>query len=184
MKALFLAALLGALGTGAVAKERSAPPEPDEKPNWTEIRNQGEREIRLALFDPSSAQIRYTNKFHWGYTNKDFKEWGWVTCGIYNAKNRLGGYTGEKVFVIFNRNGRTSVSYPYWKYKTSCSEQDDTDIQSELLAPSSVFPSHPGSGTLSVADEIAKLAALKDRGVITDAEFAAGKQKLLGQIPR
>ena len=32
----------------------------------------------------------------------------------------------------------------------------------------------------SIADELAKLAALRDQGVITDADFEAGKAKLLG----
>ena len=35
------------------------------------------------------------------------------------------------------------------------------------------------AGTASSADELTKLAALKDQGVITDAEFAAQKAKLL-----
>jgi predicted PurR-regulated permease PerM len=35
------------------------------------------------------------------------------------------------------------------------------------------------AGTSSSADEIAKLAALKDKGTITDAEFAAQKAKIL-----
>ena len=35
------------------------------------------------------------------------------------------------------------------------------------------------AGTTSHADEIAKLAALRDQGAITDAEFATGKAKIL-----
>jgi hypothetical protein len=35
----------------------------------------------------------------------------------------------------------------------------------------------------SVADELAKLADLHDRGVISDADFEAAKTKLLGQSP-
>jgi hypothetical protein len=35
------------------------------------------------------------------------------------------------------------------------------------------------AGTTSSADELAKLATLKEQGVITDAEFAAQKAKLL-----
>lgn len=35
------------------------------------------------------------------------------------------------------------------------------------------------AGTTSSADEIAKLAALKDQGVLTDAEFQSQKQALL-----
>ena len=37
-----------------------------------------------------------------------------------------------------------------------------------------------GTGSSSTADEIARLADLKAQGVITDAEFAAGKAKALG----
>ena len=36
------------------------------------------------------------------------------------------------------------------------------------------------AGTGSVADELAKLAALRDSGVLTEAEFAAQKARLLG----
>ena len=35
----------------------------------------------------------------------------------------------------------------------------------------------------SVADELAKLADLRDRGVISDSDFEAAKNKLLGQSP-
>ncbi|MFV0335897.1 MAG: SHOCT domain-containing protein [Tropicimonas sp.] len=36
------------------------------------------------------------------------------------------------------------------------------------------------AGTVSTADELAKLAELKDRGVLTGEEFAAQKARLLG----
>ena len=39
-------------------------------------------------------------------------------------------------------------------------------------------PAQPGA--TSVADELTKLATLRDKGVLTDAEFAAQKAKLLG----
>lgn len=35
----------------------------------------------------------------------------------------------------------------------------------------------------SMGDELAKLADLRDRGVISDADFEAAKNKLLGQTP-
>jgi hypothetical protein len=35
------------------------------------------------------------------------------------------------------------------------------------------------AGTTSAADELAKLAKLKEQGILTDAEFAAKKQQLL-----
>ena len=37
----------------------------------------------------------------------------------------------------------------------------------------------PASGSDSVAEELTKLAALHDQGVLTDAEFDAQKQKIL-----
>lgn len=41
--------------------------------------------------------------------------------------------------------------------------------------------SKPESGSTGSADEIEKLANLRDKGVITDEEFQAKKQQLLGQ---
>lgn len=41
-------------------------------------------------------------------------------------------------------------------------------------------PHAAGSSESSVADELAKLAALRDQGIITDADFEAGKAKVLG----
>jgi putative oligomerization/nucleic acid binding protein len=38
---------------------------------------------------------------------------------------------------------------------------------------------HDAAGASSSADELAKLADLRDRGVITEAEFQQGKAKIL-----
>ena len=40
-----------------------------------------------------------------------------------------------------------------------------------------------GAGTTSTADELAKLADLRDRGTISDEEFQHAKAKLLGRQP-
>ena len=40
-----------------------------------------------------------------------------------------------------------------------------------------------GAGTTSTADELAKLAALRDQGSISDEEFQHAKAKLLGKQP-
>jgi len=45
-----------------------------------------------------------------------------------------------------------------------------------------LYPQHGGTGSstpANVADEIAKLAALRDKGIITEAEFQARKAALL-----
>ncbi len=49
--------------------------------------------------------------------------------------------------------------------------------QREMMAEMSASAASPGGGT---ADEIEKLAALRDKGVLSDEEFAAQKAKLLG----
>jgi hypothetical protein len=41
-------------------------------------------------------------------------------------------------------------------------------------------PQAAGSSEGSITDELTKLAALRDQGVITDADFEAGKAKVLG----
>jgi Short C-terminal domain len=38
----------------------------------------------------------------------------------------------------------------------------------------------PAAGSASVADELRKLAALREEGLLTDAEFAAAKRQLIG----
>ena len=51
-------------------------------------------------------------------------------------------------------------------------ESSDQEVDDASAAAS------PGTG--SAAEELTKLAALHDQGVLTDAEFEAQKQKLLG----
>jgi hypothetical protein len=51
-------------------------------------------------------------------------------------------------------------------------------VQAQDAAQRQYIQSVTGSGS-SAADEIGRLADLKDKGVITDAEFAAGKAKIL-----
>lgn len=58
----------------------------------------------------------------------------------------------------------------------------ERDIQSAQAADAAMrtyIQQAAGPGT-SQADQLAKLAELKDKGVLTDAEFAAQKAKLLG----
>lgn len=49
-----------------------------------------------------------------------------------------------------------------------------------LLTPSTSAPPPPTVDTPSVADELEKLASLRERGIIDDEEFNAQKRKLLG----
>jgi hypothetical protein len=58
-------------------------------------------------------------------------------------------------------------------------EQDMADAQQREQQFQSYVKDVAGSGSASTADELAKLADLKDRGVISDAEFQQQKAKLL-----
>jgi uncharacterized membrane protein YdbT with pleckstrin-like domain len=53
------------------------------------------------------------------------------------------------------------------------------ELQREIYAASASRKSASGAGHGSVADELAKLAALRDRGVLTPEEFEARKRRLL-----
>lgn len=96
---LTLAALLSA--GGAMAKERPVPvygPAPD----WRAYRERAEAAIISRLVDPESARIKWMG----GYYKGEFKPVlrprtsGYVACGLVNAKNRMGGYTGDHAFVV------------------------------------------------------------------------------------
>jgi hypothetical protein len=53
-------------------------------------------------------------------------------------------------------------------------------MQAAQAAQADYIKSVAGSGTRSPAEEIAHLSELKDKGVLSDEEFAAAKAKALG----
>jgi hypothetical protein len=61
----------------------------------------------------------------------------------------------------------------------SMTDRELSRIEASEAATASYIRSVAGAST-SAADELARLADLKDRGVIDDAEFAAMKAKLIG----
>lgn len=63
--------------------------------------SQAERQVKAYLVDPESAQF-----------SEVVTENG-VTCGVVNSKNQMGGYTGQRTFII--RDGRVLfVGDPYY----------------------------------------------------------------------
>jgi len=96
---IMLAALLSA--SGVMAKERPAPVY-GPKPDWQAYRERGERAIVSRLIDPDSARISWLG----GYYQGEYKPFleprvsGYIGCGLVNAKNRMGGYTGDRAFVV------------------------------------------------------------------------------------
>ncbi|MBB3941765.1 hypothetical protein GGR39_003446 [Novosphingobium fluoreni] len=185
MKWVGFVALL-TVATSAQAAKEPQPPEPATPPNWAAVRQQVEARVIASLVDPDSAKISWPNGFKWGgykpFLSK--RVFGYVTCGFVNSKNRMGGYVGDSPFVVVYDQGFIryfeieSATERYGLLATQCA-------QATLPPPP---PEFAGVGTSasapaaeSIADELAKLAALKDKGVITQAEFDAQKAKLLSR---
>jgi Short C-terminal domain len=185
MKSLSVFATMGMLllPAGAFAKDQPPPPEPATHPNWSEVRAKGQAELTKRLFDPGSAQIAYTSGFIWGYTKHPFgkREWGWVACGKINAKNRLGGYAGAQGFwIMANLDGTVTQDMTDGIFRSSCDDGPSVPLQPELVdTPTSSAPSSVAAPI--IADELGKLAVLRDKGIITPAEFEAQKVKLLAR---
>jgi hypothetical protein len=98
------AALLGTgIGVGtAMAKEQKPPHIYGPAPEWSRFRERAESAIISRLIDPDSARIKWLGGFYKG----EFKPFlerrvaGYTACGLVNARNRMGGYTGDRVFVV------------------------------------------------------------------------------------
>lgn len=61
------------------------------------------------LFDPYSAKYEFCEPYKaWAsyYRPQPHVLYGWAVCGTVNAKNRLGGYTGRKLFWSFFHKGK------------------------------------------------------------------------------
>lgn len=171
---------ISGIAAPAIAKE-AAPPQPVE-PNWEAIRPQLETAVRSKLVDPDSAKITWDNGFKWGgfrpFLSK--RVYGWATCGTVNSRNRMGGYTGASNFVIV-----------YWDTVRYVEIDDQSGLLAGVCAkaalpqvPASLANNEAGTTTAyrpSIADEIGKLAALRDKGVINSSEFDEQKSKLLNQ---
>lgn len=107
------------------------------------------------------------------------RTFGWVACGNVNAKNRMGGYVGEEGFSLFvTPDGNVQVAMR-GQVVSSCDDGVRIAVNPELAASTQTASSPPP--TMSVADEIKKLADLRASGVLTDEEFQTQKAKLLGQ---
>lgn len=178
MRKVALATTMLALSTASIAKDKG-PPEPTTAPDWIELRTVSEQAVRARLVDPQSAQFDWPNGFKWGgykpFLSK--RVFGWATCGTVNSRNRMGGFAGSTPFVVVY-DGRVR----YIEIGTG----DDLDMVtvSCLPPPPTVWgAASPASAATvqptSIADEIAKLAAFRDKGILTPAEFETQKAKLL-----
>lgn len=178
---IIIASTLMLVSTPAVAKSKAPPPEPATHPDWADVRAKGVSGIVSQLFDPGSAQITWSSGFKWGFAKPIIgrRTYGWIACGNINAKNRLGGYVGAKPFwIMADASGATTSG---WNAETisSCDSGAAVPVNPELVNTSPVMP--VTLTPTSVADELAKLAELRDKGIITQEEFEKQKAKLLAR---
>ncbi len=156
-------------------------------PDWALFRRNSEIELRARLIDPDSARIEWTHGFLLGtwkpFLSKAIE--GYWSCGLINARNRMGGYTGSTAFVVvLDPSGRVKYS--------EIGESRDFDVLSASCANSvkqlppppvelkAVLTESGNAGGNSLADELKKLMELRNAGALTEAEFNAAKAKLLG----
>lgn len=158
-------------------------------PDWALFRRNSEAALRAHLIDPDSARIEWPHGFTRGtwkpFLSKPIE--GYWSCGLINARNRMGGYVGAAAFVVVLDPQGTV------KYSEMGQGARDFDILSGSCAKSvRLLPPPPpelqaesataaGTGGSSLADELKKLVDLENAGALTEAEFQAAKAKLLSE---
>lgn len=102
--AILLASLI-AVGSAASAKDVVI--DPGSAPTREAAIALGEAAIKANLIDPGSAQIEWPYAFVGGTLKALFskRQSGYFTCGLVNARNRMGGYTGRAWFLVLIRDG-------------------------------------------------------------------------------
>jgi PDZ domain len=104
-----LAAVVAAMcfSTAVAAKKEQPPVDPGPQPDLIAAQATAEATIKSSLFDPNSAEFQWPFAWTGGYWKPVLqgKRVGWWTCGLVNAKNRMGGYVGFQNFVVVFFNG-------------------------------------------------------------------------------
>lgn len=154
------------------------------KPNFDAFRENASVVVRSLLIDPASARIDWPYDFIYG----DWKPFlssaitGYFTCGVVNAKNRMGGYTGSSYFVV--------VLGPDGKILHSqLATQEDIDFvrvgcektvkNLPALEQEAINSEAAQTGKKSVSDELFALNELYKNGALTAEEFSSAKEKIL-----
>src|SRR3954470_7158686 len=82
--------------------------DPGPQPTWQQAVSLGDAALVERLSDPQSALVAWPWTFFGGELGGRMfgkKQAGWITCGVVNAKNMMGGYSGAVPFVIVIRGG-------------------------------------------------------------------------------
>jgi hypothetical protein len=101
-----------------------APVDPGPAPSWDQAVAMGNQEILTSLIDPESARVSWPYRFFGGFVKPMFakRQVGWITCGMVNAKNRMGGYVGAKPFLIVIRDGKVASLDMDFAAEVSCQD--------------------------------------------------------------
>lgn len=93
----------------------------------------------------------------------------------------MGGYVGEQGFTLFvDPEGNIKVGM-ISDLVSSCIDGEHVPVNPELLAARPNMPANSVAAAPSIADELKKLAELRDLGVLTPEEFEKQKAKLLNE---
>lgn len=116
-----LVLLIGCAATGCVSTHQIDEPAP------AEYRQIISRHIRENFFDPYSirdASIAPPKRGQLSRADAIAVEQGWIVCFRANAKNRSGGYTGQKTTAYLVRGGAVVTSHTgddHYEVRTNCS---------------------------------------------------------------
>lgn len=159
----------------------------DASPDWAMFRRNAESSLRSKLIDPDSARIEWTHGFLLGYWRPFLSRRieGYWTCGLINARNRMGGYTGSTAFVVvLNPGGQVLYSEIGTAKDMDVLTSSCVNSARQLPPPPPELTGQPSTASssqasVSIADEIKKLVELRDAGALSAEEFEAAKSKLL-----
>lgn len=156
------------------------------EPDWGLFRRNAEAALIGRLIDPESARIEWPNGFMLGSWRPLLARRieGYWTCGLINARNRMGGYTGATSFVVvLSSDGQVL-------YSEIGTGRDFDLLSSQCARSANLLPPPPrvwtdtpaaraSSAPASLADELERLVRLRDSGALSPAEFEAAKARLL-----
>lgn len=163
------------------AYAQEAPPVAATNDEFMQLKRFAKEYIDSRLVDPGSAQFDWPNNFMHGASWKPWigrSIYGSVTCGSVNSRNRMGGYVGRMAFVIVI--GDSGVNWfemddiQHSRVAQRCAKMSFAPAPATAVAEQGL-----GAAAGMIADEITKLAELRDKGLLTEAEFQAQKRKLL-----
>lgn len=109
--------------------------------------------------------------------------------GLIGMAARTAVVAGTATAVSGNVQRRQQSRYADQQAQQQAAEQQQWEAQqyqaqqaaaAQAAAAPPPQPAAPAAGGVDVVAELQKLAALKDQGILNDAEFAAAKAKLLG----